>query len=61
MTVTRRHFACAALAVAAALPFASLAQGAYPAKPITVVVSYPPGGDTDAIARLFAEKLSASA
>jgi len=31
----------------------------YPAKPITVVVSYPPGGDTDAMARLFSEKLSA--
>jgi tripartite-type tricarboxylate transporter receptor subunit TctC len=58
MTVTRRHFACAALAVAAALPFASLAQGAYPSKPISVVVGYPPGGDTDAIARLFADKLS---
>jgi tripartite-type tricarboxylate transporter receptor subunit TctC len=42
MTVTRRHFACAALAVAAALPFASLAQGAYPSKPISVVVGYPP-------------------
>ncbi|WP_162565207.1 Bug family tripartite tricarboxylate transporter substrate binding protein [Variovorax sp. SRS16] len=30
---------------------------AYPAKPITVVVGYPAGGDTDAMARLFAEKL----
>jgi tripartite-type tricarboxylate transporter receptor subunit TctC len=31
----------------------------YPAsKPITIVVSYPAGGDTDAMARLFAEKLS---
>lgn len=30
---------------------------AYPTKPITIVVSYPAGGDTDAMARLFAEKL----
>ncbi|MES1978129.1 MAG: tripartite tricarboxylate transporter substrate binding protein [Pseudomonadota bacterium] len=30
----------------------------YPSKPITIVVSYPPGGDTDALARLYAEKLS---
>ncbi|HEY1229040.1 MAG TPA: tripartite tricarboxylate transporter substrate binding protein, partial [Ramlibacter sp.] len=37
----------------------AFAQGEYPSKPITVVVSYPPGGDTDAIARLFADKLSA--
>lgn len=31
---------------------------AYPSKPITVVVAYPPGGDTDAMARLFADRLS---
>jgi tripartite-type tricarboxylate transporter receptor subunit TctC len=36
---------------------AAMAQ-AWPAKPITMVVSYPAGGDTDAIARLYAEKLS---
>lgn len=59
MPVTRRHFACAiAAAVALPLSLAAMAQGAYPNKPITMVVSYPPGGDTDAIARLFAEKLS---
>jgi len=29
----------------------------YPNKAISVVVAYPPGGDTDAIARLFSEKL----
>ncbi|MES2412667.1 MAG: tripartite tricarboxylate transporter substrate binding protein [Pseudomonadota bacterium] len=30
----------------------------YPSKPITIIVSYPPGGDTDALARMYAEKLS---
>ena len=30
---------------------------AWPAKPITIVVAYPAGGDTDALARVFAEKL----
>lgn len=34
------------------------AQPAYPAKPITIVVAYPAGGDTDAMARVYAEKLS---
>jgi tripartite-type tricarboxylate transporter receptor subunit TctC len=44
-------------ALVAAAP--ALAQGAYPNKPITMIVSYPAGGDTDALARLYAEKLSA--
>ena len=30
----------------------------WPAKPITIVVAYPAGGDTDAVARLLGEKLS---
>ena len=30
---------------------------AWPSKPITIVVAYPAGGDTDAIARVLAEKL----
>lgn len=30
----------------------------YPRKPVTIIVSFPPGGDTDALARVFAEKLS---
>ncbi len=36
---------------------AALAQS-WPAKPITIVVAYPAGGDTDAIARAYAEKLA---
>lgn len=42
------------------LSFLNLAwaqSSGYPIKPISVVVAYPPGGDTDAIARLFSEKL----
>lgn len=60
MPSTRRQFLAtsAAASAGALISLPSWAQGGYPAKPITVVVSYPPGGDTDAIARLFGEKLS---
>jgi tripartite-type tricarboxylate transporter receptor subunit TctC len=47
--------------VAAALSLTAgtaLAQ-AWPSKPITIVNGYPAGGDSDAMARLYAEKLSA--
>ena len=37
---------------------AVLAQQPWPAKPITIVVAYPAGGDTDAVARLLSEKLA---
>ncbi len=36
----------------------SVAAQAYPNKQINVIVSFPPGGDTDALARVFAEKLA---
>jgi tripartite-type tricarboxylate transporter receptor subunit TctC len=35
----------------------ALAQAAWPTKPITLVVTYPPGGGADAMARLIAPKL----
>jgi tripartite-type tricarboxylate transporter receptor subunit TctC len=59
-SIRRRFLAACAAALAAATLFhaAPAAAQAWPAKQVTVVVSYPPGGDTDAIARVFAEKLS---
>ncbi len=32
----------------------------YPSRPITMIVPYPPGGPTDTLARIFAERLRAS-
>ena len=60
MKLARRQIAAMLLVVVSSLGLGGTvtAQSAYPNKTITVVVSYPPGGDTDAIARLFAEKLS---
>jgi tripartite-type tricarboxylate transporter receptor subunit TctC len=57
MKINRRSALALAVAAASLVSVPALAQG-YPSKPITIVVSYPPGGDTDAVARLFAEKLS---
>ena len=58
MTFARRTVLAAALAATSLVAAPAFAQGAYPNKPISIVVSYPPGGDTDAIARLFADRLS---
>lgn len=48
---------CAVLVSVSLLPLVVAAQG-YPAKPITIVVPAPAGGDTDALARLLGSKLS---
>jgi tripartite-type tricarboxylate transporter receptor subunit TctC len=43
--------------LAPSLAFAQ-ADPAYPSKPITLIVTYPPGGGADAMARLIAPKMS---
>jgi tripartite-type tricarboxylate transporter receptor subunit TctC len=55
--VKRSTFLAATLA--ALLPLAVSAQTDWPTKPINMVVPYPPGGVNDAVARVYAEKLTA--
>jgi tripartite-type tricarboxylate transporter receptor subunit TctC len=61
MTLKRRHLlarTAALVAVAAALAPSAIAQSAYPEKPITMIVPFPPGGVADTVARPVAEALS---
>jgi tripartite-type tricarboxylate transporter receptor subunit TctC len=46
------------LTFAGAPATASAQQGAYPAKPVKLVIPYPPGGGTDITGRAMAQKLS---
>src|SRR2546422_6690262 len=53
--------ALAALFIAACILVTGAASAqTYPSRPITLVVPYPPGGATDAIARIMQDRMSQS-
>ncbi len=65
MTRARRSFMTATATAAAALLLslagtAAWAQGSWPDKPVRVVLPFPPGGPSDIVMRLAADKMQAS-
>ncbi|OZI19835.1 LacI family transcriptional regulator [Bordetella genomosp. 9] len=48
-----------ALSVVAVLPVAAQAADSFPDKPIHLIVPFPPGGGTDTLARVLAERIGA--
>jgi len=52
---SRRQFLLAASAAALPVPWRNASAQAYPSRPITMMVPFPPGGLTDVVGRLIAE------
>src|SRR5436305_14956965 len=55
-----RLFALMFIALTLARSNAACAQGAYPDRPVRVIVPFPAGGPADALARIVGDKLSQS-
>jgi tripartite-type tricarboxylate transporter receptor subunit TctC len=58
MPTDRRRLVTGALALGAAATTPVRAQSGYPARPVRVIVTYAPGGQTDVAARLICGKVS---
>ncbi len=56
MSASRRTLLQSTAALAA-LPWLALAQSAWPAKPVKIIVPFPPGGTTDFVARMVGLEL----
>src|SRR3954467_8982198 len=56
--LTRRTFVMGSAALLCAPPIKTEAQSAWPARSIRIIVPYPPGGQTDGIARAFGDYLA---
>ncbi|MDB5368955.1 MAG: putative exported protein [Roseomonas sp.] len=54
----RSEFLAAALAVLASGPMAALAADEYPARPVKLISGFAPGGGTDILGRIVAQKFS---
>lgn len=57
--LARRRFTAFLSAAAVAAPFAARAQKHYPAKPVRLIVPWPPGGGVDTFGRVIQSALSA--
>ena len=55
----RRFFIGASGALASSLAAPTLRAQDWPAAPVRILVGFPPGGGTDALARVVAQKLTA--
>ncbi len=56
--ITRRGLSGAVAAIGAGLAAPAAAQGAYPNKPVTIVIPFAAGGPTDTVGRLIAQTMS---